>query len=64
MSVRILLVDDSAADQLRVRRALERDPDTQWEVEQASTAEEGHGAAFTVRLPREPDWQQPVPNLG
>ncbi|HEX8703445.1 MAG TPA: hybrid sensor histidine kinase/response regulator [Myxococcaceae bacterium] len=41
MSVRILLVDDSKADLLRVRRALERDPDTKWEVEQVSTAEEG-----------------------
>jgi len=41
MSVRILLVDDSNADLLRVRRALEKDPDTQWEVEQASTAEAG-----------------------
>lgn len=39
MSVRILLVDDSAADQLRVRRALEKEPDTQWEVEQVPTAE-------------------------
>ncbi|MDC0710344.1 ATP-binding protein [Stigmatella sp. ncwal1] len=41
MSVRVLQVDDSAADQLVVRRALERDPDTRWTVEQVSTAEEG-----------------------
>jgi len=41
MSVRILQVDDSDADQLRVRRALEKDPDTRWEVVQVSTAEAG-----------------------
>lgn len=40
MTVRVLLVDDSLADRLAVRRALERDPDTRWEVEQAITAEE------------------------
>ncbi|SEM58471.1 Response regulator receiver domain-containing protein [Stigmatella aurantiaca] len=40
MSVRVLQVDDSAADQMMVRRALERDPDTRWEVEQFSSAEE------------------------
>lgn len=38
--MRVLLVDDSLADRLAVRRALERDPDTRWEVEQAITAEE------------------------
>lgn len=40
MTVRVLLVDDSLADRLAVRRALERDPDTRWEVEQVITAEE------------------------
>ncbi len=40
MTTRVLLVDDSLADRLAVRRALERDPDTRWEVEQAITAEE------------------------
>jgi signal transduction histidine kinase len=40
MTLRVLLVDDSLADQLAATRALERDPDTRWEVEQASTAEE------------------------
>lgn len=40
MSVRVLQVDDSAADQMMVRRALERDPDTRWAVEQFSSAEE------------------------
>ncbi|WP_225408757.1 ATP-binding response regulator [Stigmatella hybrida] len=40
MSVRVLQVDDSAADQMVVRRALERDPDTRWAVEQFSNAEE------------------------
>ncbi|SEU26955.1 hybrid sensor histidine kinase/response regulator [Stigmatella erecta] len=40
MSVRVLQVDDSAADQMMVRRALERDPDTRWAVEQVSSAEE------------------------
>ncbi len=41
MSIRILLVDDNTSDQLRVRRALERDPDTRWEVVQVLTAEQG-----------------------
>ncbi|MDY7227097.1 hybrid sensor histidine kinase/response regulator [Hyalangium rubrum] len=41
MRVRVLLVDDSTSDRIRVRRALEKDPDTQWEVEFVSTAEEG-----------------------
>jgi CheY-like chemotaxis protein len=40
MTVRVLLVDDSLADRLAVRRALERDPEARWEVEQAITAEE------------------------
>jgi signal transduction histidine kinase len=40
MSLRVLLVDDSLADQRALRRALEKDPETQWEVEQASSAEE------------------------
>lgn len=40
MSLRVLLVDDSLADQRALRRALEKDTETQWEVEQASSAEE------------------------
>jgi signal transduction histidine kinase len=39
MNLRVLLVDDSLADRTAVRRALERDPDTHWEVEQVDTAE-------------------------
>jgi len=42
-TVRVLHVDDTAADRLMVRRALERDPEMQWAVEQAPTAEEGLG---------------------
>jgi signal transduction histidine kinase len=40
MSLRVLLVDDSLADQRALRRALEKDTETQWEVELASSAEE------------------------
>ncbi len=40
MSLRVLLVDDSLADQRALRRALEKDPGTHWVVEQASSAEE------------------------
>ncbi|MCP3135734.1 hybrid sensor histidine kinase/response regulator [Pyxidicoccus xibeiensis] len=40
MSLRVLLVDDSPADRLAVRRALERDADGAWHVEAVSTAEE------------------------
>ncbi|HEX8823092.1 MAG TPA: hybrid sensor histidine kinase/response regulator [Archangium sp.] len=40
MSLRVLLVDDSLADQRALRRALEKDPEAQWEVELVSTAEE------------------------
>ncbi|MFL5353862.1 ATP-binding protein [Archangium sp.] len=40
MSLRVLLVDDSLADQRALRRALEKDTETQWEVEQVSSAEE------------------------
>jgi signal transduction histidine kinase len=47
VSVRVLHADDSAADQMMVRRALERDVDTRWAVEQVSSAEEAleHAAA-------------------
>lgn len=38
--MKVLLVDDSLADRLAVRRALERDPETRWEVEPVATAEE------------------------
>jgi signal transduction histidine kinase len=41
MSLRVLLIDDSLADQRALRRALEKDTETQWEVEVASSAEEG-----------------------
>jgi signal transduction histidine kinase len=40
MSLRVLLIDDSLADQRALRRALEKDPDTRWEVEQTRSAEE------------------------
>ncbi|MCY1074438.1 hybrid sensor histidine kinase/response regulator [Archangium lansingense] len=40
MSLRVLLVDDSLADQRGLRRALEKDTEVQWEVELASSAEE------------------------
>ncbi|OJH37231.1 hybrid sensor histidine kinase/response regulator [Cystobacter ferrugineus] len=40
MSLRVLLVDDSLADQRAVRRALEKDTGTRWEVELAGSAEE------------------------
>ncbi|HZI12078.1 MAG TPA: hybrid sensor histidine kinase/response regulator [Myxococcus sp.] len=41
MSLRVLVVEDSAADRTAARRALERDPEGGWEVEAASSAEEG-----------------------
>ncbi|HLM46212.1 MAG TPA: response regulator, partial [Myxococcaceae bacterium] len=40
MSLRVLLVDDSLADQRALQRALEKDPETRWEVEVLGTAEE------------------------
>jgi len=40
MSLRVLLVDDSLADQRVLRRALDKDTGTKWEVEQANSAEE------------------------
>ncbi len=40
MSLRVLLVDDSLADQRALRRALEKDTEVQWEVELVSSAEE------------------------
>jgi signal transduction histidine kinase len=40
MSLRVLLIDDSLADQRALRRALEKDSGTKWEVELASSAEE------------------------
>jgi signal transduction histidine kinase len=52
MSLRVLLVDDSLADQRALRRALEKDPDTRWEVEQSSSAEE---ALERLRQPPLPD---------
>jgi signal transduction histidine kinase len=39
MSLRVLLIDDSFADQKLLRRALEKDAETQWEVELVSSAE-------------------------
>jgi signal transduction histidine kinase len=44
--VRVLQVDDSIGDQRMVRRALEKDPDTLWVLEQVSTAEEGLARAL------------------
>ncbi|MET0403843.1 MAG: ATP-binding protein [Cystobacter sp.] len=49
MSLRVLLVDDSLADQRALRRALEKDTGTQWDVELASSAEEA-----LARLDRPP----------
>ncbi|MBM7119080.1 hybrid sensor histidine kinase/response regulator [Archangium primigenium] len=40
MSLRVLLVDDSLADQRALRRALEKDTGTKWDVELAGSAEE------------------------
>ena len=40
MSLRVVLVDDSLADQRALQRALEKDPETRWEVEVLGTAEE------------------------
>jgi signal transduction histidine kinase len=40
MSVRVLVVEDSLADQRALERALARDPDTPWEVQVVGTAEE------------------------
>jgi signal transduction histidine kinase len=40
MSLRVLVVEDSAADRTAARRALERDPEGGWEVEAAASAEE------------------------
>ncbi|HZH13760.1 MAG TPA: hybrid sensor histidine kinase/response regulator [Archangium sp.] len=52
MSLRVLLVDDSLADQRALRRSLEKDTETQWEVEVASSAEE---ALERLRTPPVPD---------
>jgi len=52
MSLRVLLVDDSLADQRALRRSLEKDTETQWEVEVASSAEE---ALERLRNPPVPD---------
>ncbi len=41
MSLRVLVVEDSAADRVAARRALERDPEGGWEVEAVASAEEG-----------------------
>jgi signal transduction histidine kinase len=43
MSLRVLLVDDSPADRLAVRRALERDVDSVWVMESVTSAEEALG---------------------
>jgi signal transduction histidine kinase len=51
MSVRVLLVEDSLADQRALERALTRDPDTPWEVEVAGTAEEALRRLEPGRLP-------------
>jgi signal transduction histidine kinase len=40
MSLRVLLVDDSLADQRALRRALEKDPGVTWAVELAQSGEE------------------------
>ncbi|PTL81813.1 hybrid sensor histidine kinase/response regulator [Vitiosangium sp. GDMCC 1.1324] len=40
MKLSVLLVEDSLADQRALRRALEKDTETRWEVELANTAEE------------------------
>lgn len=52
MILRVLLVDDSLADQRALRRSLEKDTETQWEVEVASSAEE---ALERLRRPPVPD---------
>jgi signal transduction histidine kinase len=52
MSLRVLLVDDSLADQRALQRALEKDPETRWEVEVLGTAEE---ALERLRQPPLPD---------
>lgn len=52
MSLRVLLVDDSLVDQRALRRALEKDAEARWEVEQASSAEE---ALERLRHPPAPD---------
>ncbi|HYO55210.1 hybrid sensor histidine kinase/response regulator [Archangium sp.] len=52
MSLRVLLVDDSLADQRALLRALEKDTETRWEVELASSAEE---ALERLRHPPRPD---------
>ncbi|QRN95993.1 response regulator [Archangium violaceum] len=39
MSLRVLLVDDSLADQTLLRRSLEKDTESQWEVELVSSSE-------------------------
>ena len=51
MSVRVLVVEDSLADQLALERALVRDPDTPWEVEVAGSAEEALQRLEAGRLP-------------
>ncbi|WP_163990381.1 hybrid sensor histidine kinase/response regulator [Pyxidicoccus caerfyrddinensis] len=43
MNLRVLLVDDSPADRLAVRRALERDVDSVWVMESVTSAEEALG---------------------
>jgi signal transduction histidine kinase len=43
MSLRVLMVDDSPSDRLAVRRALERDPDSAWELESVTSAEDALG---------------------
>lgn len=48
MSLRVLLVDDSPADRLAVRRALERDAEGRWELEAVSTAEEALARVFAL----------------
>ncbi|WP_164008202.1 hybrid sensor histidine kinase/response regulator [Pyxidicoccus trucidator] len=40
MSLRVLLVDDSPSDRLAVRRALERDMESDWALETVTSAEE------------------------
>ena len=52
MSLRVLLVDDSLSDQRALRRALEKDTGTQWEVEQYGSAEE---ALARLSQPPRPD---------
>ncbi|NMO16080.1 hybrid sensor histidine kinase/response regulator [Pyxidicoccus fallax] len=40
-ALRVLMIDDSPADRLAVRRALERDEERRWELESVTSAEEG-----------------------